>query len=156
MRILKLAKSWPTLNKLLRIIGKTLGKLWHLTIVFLLVLFIFAVVGMQLLKDQYRKFYQVLLRFSLNTKPASRVYSFLMPPSLHILACSTGKYNPIHNKPVNSGLNIGIGVGQPEFWRNWIHDLSGRSYSVQYARCISIMSYAIFVLLPKKLRFFSR
>nr|XP_039264940.1 sodium channel protein type 3 subunit alpha-like isoform X4 [Styela clava]XP_039264941.1 sodium channel protein type 3 subunit alpha-like isoform X4 [Styela clava]XP_039264942.1 sodium channel protein type 3 subunit alpha-like isoform X4 [Styela clava]XP_039264944.1 sodium channel protein type 3 subunit alpha-like isoform X4 [Styela clava]XP_039264945.1 sodium channel protein type 3 subunit alpha-like isoform X4 [Styela clava] len=54
MRILKLAKSWPTLNKLLRIIGRTLGKLWHLTIVFLLVLFIFAVVGMQLLREKYK------------------------------------------------------------------------------------------------------
>lgn len=63
MRILKLAKSWPTLNKLLRIIGKTLGKLWHLTLVFLLVLFIFAVVGMQLLRDYYKKAYEVIVLY---------------------------------------------------------------------------------------------
>nr|XP_026692353.1 sodium channel protein type 4 subunit alpha B-like isoform X2 [Ciona intestinalis] len=57
MRILKLAKQWPTLNKLLRIIGKTLGQLWHLTLVLFLVLFIFAVVGMQLLRESYISHY---------------------------------------------------------------------------------------------------
>uniref|UniRef100_H2ZPU3 Sodium channel protein n=1 Tax=Ciona savignyi TaxID=51511 RepID=H2ZPU3_CIOSA len=57
MRILKLAKQWPTLNKLLRIIGRTLGQLWHLTLVLFLVLFIFAVVGMQLLRDSYLTYY---------------------------------------------------------------------------------------------------
>jgi len=54
MRIVKLAKQWPILNKLLRIIGRTLGKLWHLTLVFLLVLYIFAVVGMQILHKNYK------------------------------------------------------------------------------------------------------
>ena len=59
MRIIKLAKQWPVLNKLLRIIGRTLGKLSHLTLVFLLVLFIFAVVGMQLLHKSYEEKFNV-------------------------------------------------------------------------------------------------
>ena len=59
MRIIKLAKQWPVLNKLLRIIGRTLGKLSHLTLVFLLVLYIFAVVGMQLLHEKYHDKYKV-------------------------------------------------------------------------------------------------
>nr|CAB3265895.1 sodium channel protein type 4 subunit alpha B-like [Phallusia mammillata] len=58
MRILKLAKQWPVLNKLLGTIGKTVGKLWHLTIVFMLVLFIFALIGMQLLRQDYVDKYQ--------------------------------------------------------------------------------------------------
>lgn len=53
LRILKLAKSWPTLNKLLRIIARSLGNLGHLTLVLIIVLFIFAVVGMQLLRSEY-------------------------------------------------------------------------------------------------------
>ncbi|XP_076808311.1 sodium channel protein type 3 subunit alpha-like isoform X3 [Clavelina lepadiformis] len=57
LRIVKLAKQWPILNKLLRIIARTLSKLWHLTVVFLLVLYIFAVVGMQLLSAKYRAKY---------------------------------------------------------------------------------------------------
>jgi len=58
MRILKLAKQWPTLNKLLTMIGTTVGKLWHLTIVFILVMFIFALIGMQLLRTSYLEYYQ--------------------------------------------------------------------------------------------------
>lgn len=53
MRILKLAKRWPTLNKLLVVIGQTVSRLWPLTFVFMVVLFIFAVIGMQLFSKKY-------------------------------------------------------------------------------------------------------
>uniref|UniRef100_H2ZPT9 Sodium channel protein n=1 Tax=Ciona savignyi TaxID=51511 RepID=H2ZPT9_CIOSA len=68
MRILKLAKQWPTLNKLLRIIGRTLGQLWHLTLVLFLVLFIFAVVGMQLLRDSVRRITTKLALYNVQGK----------------------------------------------------------------------------------------
>ena len=57
LRILKLAKSWPTLNKLIRIIGRSLGNLGHLSFVLFIVLFIFAVIGMQLFRSDYLKFF---------------------------------------------------------------------------------------------------
>ena len=47
LRVLKLAKSWQTLNRLLSIIGKSLGALGNLTLVLVIVIFIFAVMGMQ-------------------------------------------------------------------------------------------------------------
>ena len=55
LRIIKLAKSWPTLSKLIRIIARSLGNLGHLTLVMIIVLFIFAVVGMQLLRTEYEQ-----------------------------------------------------------------------------------------------------
>ncbi|XP_068101717.1 sodium channel protein type 2 subunit alpha-like [Hyperolius riggenbachi] len=53
LRIFQLAKSWPTLNKLLTIIGISLGALANLTIVLLVIVFIFAVIGMQLFGRSY-------------------------------------------------------------------------------------------------------
>ena len=53
LRIIKLAKSWGTLNKLLRIIGRSLGNVWNLTFVLLIMLYIFAVIGMQLLRANF-------------------------------------------------------------------------------------------------------
>ena len=55
MRVFKLAKSWATLNLLIKIIGNALGSLVNLTLVLVLLLFIFAVVGMQLFHDQYER-----------------------------------------------------------------------------------------------------
>lgn len=51
--MLKLAKSWKTLNTLLSIIAKSLGALGNLTIVLGIVIFIFAVVGNQLFDETY-------------------------------------------------------------------------------------------------------
>ena len=51
----KLAKSWPTLNLLIGIIGRTLGALGNLTFVLGIIVFIFAVMGMQLFGDAYRE-----------------------------------------------------------------------------------------------------
>uniref|UniRef100_A0ACB8G149 Sodium channel protein type 2 subunit alpha n=1 Tax=Sphaerodactylus townsendi TaxID=933632 RepID=A0ACB8G149_9SAUR len=48
LRVFKLAKSWPTLNMLIKIIGNSVGALGNLTLVLAIIVFIFAVVGMQL------------------------------------------------------------------------------------------------------------
>uniref|UniRef100_A0A8C5KIK3 Sodium channel protein n=1 Tax=Jaculus jaculus TaxID=51337 RepID=A0A8C5KIK3_JACJA len=48
LRVFKLAKSWPTLNTLIKIIGHSVGALGNLTVVLAIVIFIFSVVGMQL------------------------------------------------------------------------------------------------------------
>ncbi|KAI4892946.1 hypothetical protein NFI96_032354, partial [Prochilodus magdalenae] len=54
MRVFKLAKSWPTLNMLIKIIGNSVGALGNLTLVLAIIVFIFAVVGMQLFGKSYR------------------------------------------------------------------------------------------------------
>uniref|UniRef100_A0A452IJ43 Sodium channel protein n=1 Tax=Gopherus agassizii TaxID=38772 RepID=A0A452IJ43_9SAUR len=54
LRIFKLAKSWPTLNKLIKIIGNSVGALGNLTLVLAIIVFIFAVVGMQLFGKSYK------------------------------------------------------------------------------------------------------
>ncbi|XP_062982355.1 sodium channel protein type 5 subunit alpha-like [Elgaria multicarinata webbii] len=53
LRVFKLAKSWPTLNTLIKIIGNSVGALGNLTLVLAIIVFIFAVVGMQLFGDSY-------------------------------------------------------------------------------------------------------
>ncbi|XP_005290451.2 sodium channel protein type 2 subunit alpha-like [Chrysemys picta bellii] len=55
LRIFKLAKSWPTLNKLIKIIGNSVGALGNLTLVLAIIVFIFAVVGMQLFGKNYKE-----------------------------------------------------------------------------------------------------
>ncbi|XP_076025263.1 sodium channel protein type 4 subunit alpha B isoform X2 [Genypterus blacodes] len=54
MRVFKLAKSWPTLNMLIKIIGDSVGALGNLTLVLAIIVFIFAVVGMQLFGKSYK------------------------------------------------------------------------------------------------------
>ena len=53
LRVFKLAKSWPTLNLLISIMGKTIGALGNLTFVLCIIIFIFAVMGMQLFGKSY-------------------------------------------------------------------------------------------------------
>ena len=48
-----MAKSWPTLNLLISIMGKTIGALGNLTFVLCIIIFIFAVMGMQLFGKSY-------------------------------------------------------------------------------------------------------
>jgi hypothetical protein len=55
LRVFKLAKSWPTLNLLIGIIGRTMGALGNLCFVLLIVIFIFAVMGMQLFGANYKE-----------------------------------------------------------------------------------------------------
>ncbi|XP_058513015.1 sodium channel protein type 11 subunit alpha [Ochotona princeps] len=54
IRVFKLAKSWPTLNTLIKIIGHSIGALGNLTVVLVIVVFIFSVVGMQLFGSKFR------------------------------------------------------------------------------------------------------
>ncbi|RLW11307.1 hypothetical protein DV515_00001314 [Chloebia gouldiae] len=53
LRVFKLAKSWPTLNTLIKIIYNSLGALSNLTLVLAIIVFIFAVVGVQLFGRNY-------------------------------------------------------------------------------------------------------
>lgn len=53
LRVFKLAKSWPTLNTLIKIIGHSVGALGNLTVVLTIVIFIFSVVGMQLFGTKF-------------------------------------------------------------------------------------------------------
>nr|QBP05227.1 voltage-gated sodium channel 1f [Petromyzon marinus] len=55
LRVFKLAKSWPTLNMLIKIIGNSVGALGNLTLVLAIIVFIFAVVGMQLFGKMYKE-----------------------------------------------------------------------------------------------------
>uniref|UniRef100_A0A3Q3MG81 Sodium channel protein n=1 Tax=Labrus bergylta TaxID=56723 RepID=A0A3Q3MG81_9LABR len=54
LRVFKLARSWPTLNTLIKIIGNSMGALGNLTLVLAIIVFIFAVVGMQLFGKNYQ------------------------------------------------------------------------------------------------------
>ncbi|XP_077159583.1 sodium channel protein type 5 subunit alpha-like isoform X1 [Paroedura picta] len=54
LRVFKLAKSWPTLNTLIKIILNSVDALGNLTLVLAIIVFIFAVVGMQLFGVKYR------------------------------------------------------------------------------------------------------
>ncbi|NWV25633.1 SCN5A protein, partial [Origma solitaria] len=53
LRVFKLAKSWPTLNTLIKIICNSLGALSNLTLVLAIIVFIFAIVGVQLFGKSY-------------------------------------------------------------------------------------------------------
>ncbi|XP_066484180.1 sodium channel protein type 5 subunit alpha-like [Tiliqua scincoides] len=55
MRVFKLAKSWPTLNTLIKIILNSVDALGNLTFVLAIIVFIFAVCGMQLFGTSYAK-----------------------------------------------------------------------------------------------------
>ncbi|KAG5893248.1 hypothetical protein JTB14_013408 [Gonioctena quinquepunctata] len=53
LRVLKLAQSWITMKVLLSIIISTIGALGNLTFVLVIVIYIFAVIGMQLFAKDY-------------------------------------------------------------------------------------------------------
>ncbi|NXH21985.1 SCNAA protein, partial [Bucco capensis] len=55
VRIFKLAKSWPALNTLMKIILNSVGALGNLTLVLIITVFIFAVVGKQVLGTYYEE-----------------------------------------------------------------------------------------------------
>ncbi|CAG7829681.1 unnamed protein product [Allacma fusca] len=55
LRVFKLAQSWITMKVLLNIIFSTFGALGNLTLVLLIVLYIFAVLGLQVVGDYYTK-----------------------------------------------------------------------------------------------------
>lgn len=67
LRVFKLAKSWPTLNLLISIMGRTMGALGNLIFVLCIIIFIFAVMGMQLFgKNYYGKLLFLLVLFPLS------------------------------------------------------------------------------------------
>ncbi|XP_025409766.1 sodium channel protein 60E-like isoform X2 [Sipha flava] len=53
LRVLKLAQSWTTMKVLLSIIISTIGALGNLTFVLIIIIYIFAVIGMQLFSKEY-------------------------------------------------------------------------------------------------------
>ncbi|KAK3600469.1 hypothetical protein CHS0354_013028 [Potamilus streckersoni] len=53
LRVFKLAQSWPTMRLLLSIIMSTLGALGNLTVILCIMIYIFAVIGLQLFSDKY-------------------------------------------------------------------------------------------------------
>ncbi|KAG6444901.1 hypothetical protein O3G_MSEX003637 [Manduca sexta] len=53
LRVFRLVKSWPTFNLVMSIVGKTTGALINLTFVLCIIIFIFAVMGMQLFGKNY-------------------------------------------------------------------------------------------------------
>jgi len=57
LRVFKLAKSWPTLNLLIGIIGRTMGALGNLCFVLAIIIFIFAVMGKELFRGNYIDYY---------------------------------------------------------------------------------------------------
>ncbi|XP_076465332.1 sodium channel protein 1 brain-like [Babylonia areolata] len=56
LRVVKLAQSWSTMRILLTIIVSTLGAMSYLTIILFLVIYIFAVMGLQLFREDYENF----------------------------------------------------------------------------------------------------
>ena len=59
LRVFKLAQTWSTMRVLLSIILRTLSALGNLTFILTIVIYIFAVIGMQLFSTKYEadKFY---------------------------------------------------------------------------------------------------
>ncbi|XP_022106176.1 sodium channel protein 1 brain-like [Acanthaster planci] len=53
LRVLKLAQSWTTMRMLISIIGNTMGALGNVSFVLLIIVYIFAIMGMQLLGKNY-------------------------------------------------------------------------------------------------------
>ncbi|XP_072921388.1 sodium channel protein 1 brain-like [Hemitrygon akajei] len=68
LRVFKLAKNWKTLNTLINIIFKSLKEMGNLTLIVIIVIYIFTVIGMQLVGHDYENkvlnlFLALLLNF---------------------------------------------------------------------------------------------
>ncbi|XP_070542290.1 sodium channel protein 1 brain-like isoform X2 [Ptychodera flava] len=53
LRVFKLAQSWATMRMLITIIGNTLSSIGNLTVILFIIIYIFAVIGMQLFGSVY-------------------------------------------------------------------------------------------------------
>nr|XP_006818874.1 PREDICTED: sodium channel protein 60E-like [Saccoglossus kowalevskii] len=53
LRVFKLAQSWSTMRMLISIIGNTLSSIGYLTVILFIIIYIFAVIGMQLFGEVY-------------------------------------------------------------------------------------------------------
>ncbi|NXF65627.1 SCNAA protein, partial [Ciccaba nigrolineata] len=79
LRIFKLAKSWPALNTLMKIILNSVGALGNLTLVLIITVFIFAVVGKQVLGKHYkRNYYKISTDENLRWHMKDFCHSFLI------------------------------------------------------------------------------
>ncbi|EDQ91804.1 uncharacterized protein MONBRDRAFT_22969 [Monosiga brevicollis MX1] len=55
LRVLKLARSWKTMQHLVGVVGRSLSDLLSLTIILLIIMYIFAVMGFQLFRTDYTR-----------------------------------------------------------------------------------------------------
>ena len=55
MRVFKLAQTWSTMKRILAIMVSSIGALANLTLVLGIIIYIFAIIGMQLFGDAYTK-----------------------------------------------------------------------------------------------------
>ncbi|KFP37162.1 Sodium channel protein type 10 subunit alpha, partial [Chlamydotis macqueenii] len=79
LRIFKLAKSWPALNTLMKIILNSVGALGNLTLVLIITVFIFAVVGKQVLGSSYKSnYYKINTNENLRWHMKDFCHSFLI------------------------------------------------------------------------------
>ncbi|NXL53316.1 SCNAA protein, partial [Podilymbus podiceps] len=79
LRIFKLAKSWPALNTLMKIILNSVGALGNLTLVLIITVFIFAVVGKQVLGHYYKNnYYKISTDENLRWHMKDFCHSFLI------------------------------------------------------------------------------
>nr|KAG5703738.1 hypothetical protein BaRGS_023027 [Batillaria attramentaria] len=54
MRVFRIAKSWETMRILLEITINTIGALVNLTVVLCIIVYVFAIIGLDLFRDKYR------------------------------------------------------------------------------------------------------
>lgn len=79
LRIFKLAKIWPALNTLMKIILNSVGALGNLTLVLIITVFIFAVVGKQVLGKCYEtNFTKISINRNLRWHMKDFCHSFLV------------------------------------------------------------------------------
>ncbi|KAI6074780.1 Sodium channel protein type 5 subunit alpha-like protein [Aix galericulata] len=79
LRIFKLAKIWPALNTLMKIILNSVGALGNLTLVLIITVFIFAVVGKQVLGKCYEtNFTKISINGNLRWHMKDFCHSFLV------------------------------------------------------------------------------
>ncbi|NXV79482.1 SCN5A protein, partial [Atlantisia rogersi] len=79
LRIFKLAKSWPALNTLMKIILNSVGALGNLTLVLIITVFIFALVGKQVLGTYYEtNFHKISTSRDLRWHMKDFCHSFLI------------------------------------------------------------------------------
>ena len=55
MRVFKLAQTWSTMRRILAIMMSSLGALANLTLVLAIIIYIFAIIGMQLFSNAYTR-----------------------------------------------------------------------------------------------------
>jgi hypothetical protein len=74
MRIFKLANTWKTMRRIIEIVTKTIASLGYLSLVLFLVVYSFALIGMDLFQKDYLSYYNA------NTLPR---YGYLFLNVIH-------------------------------------------------------------------------